>query len=103
MQKFQYSFSVPRALGALLVAFSLQPCHSQTGPPVLARRSLSGLTRILSNSESGFSVFLSDFMTAHYALWLVTASRLDCASISLIHGGHANRRYHHTEVDRSFR
>src|SRR5471032_64364 len=84
MQKFQYSFSVPRALGALLVAFSLQPCHSQTGPPVLARRSLSGFTRILSNNES--VLVLSDFMTGHYALSRVTASSLDCAAISLIHG-----------------
>jgi len=48
--------------GALLVAFSLQFGHWQVGPSFLRRRSLLGLTRMLSKIEDGV------FMTGRYAL-----------------------------------
>jgi hypothetical protein len=57
-------------LGARWVATSLQPDHSHTGPPVRARRSSLGFTRILSNIGS-------NFMTEQYANFVAQSSSLD--------------------------
>ncbi len=56
-----------RAMAGLLGATR----HWHFGPSVFTRRSLSGLTRTLSNRGE------SNFMTGYYALFAVTRSRLD--------------------------